>query len=284
MRATPSDNKVAVEVKGLWYWYEDHVPTLSDLSLTINQGECLAIIGPNGSGKTTLVKHFNGLLRPRRGEVFVNGEDMKGRTVGQLACQVGYLFQNPDHQIFCPTTEEEIGFGLRNLGLPEEEARGRIAETLRLFKLEEYTSKPPAILGYGLRRKVTLAAVYAMRSPIMVLDEPTTGLDWRSSRELMERIVALCREGHTIVFISHDMKLVAQFSDRTLVLNAGQVLDCDTTRNVFRRRESLERAFIAPPQITTLSQRMAPYGMKGDSLTVREFYEEYSAIKHEPCL
>ena len=275
------NDKPAIEVRNLWYWYEDHIPVLRDISLTINRGECLAIIGPNGSGKTTLVKHFNGLLRPRRGKVFVNGEGTEGRTVGQLARQVGYLFQNPDHQIFCPTTEEEIGFGLRNLGLPEEEVRERIAETLQLFRLEEYASKPPAILGYGLRRKVTLAAVYAMRPPIMVLDEPTTGLDWRSSRELMERIVALRREGHTIIFVSHDMKLVAQFSERTLVLNAGQVLDCDTTRNVFKRKERLERAFIAPPQIMALSQRMAPYGMRGDSLTVREFYEEYSAIRYE---
>jgi len=275
------NDKPAIEVRNLWYWYEDHIPVLRDISLTIRRGECLAIIGPNGSGKTTLVKHFNGLLRPRRGKVFVNGEGTEGRTVGQLARQVGYLFQNPDHQIFCPTTEEEIGFGLRNLGLPEEEVRERIAETLQLFRLEEYASKPPAILGYGLRRKVTLAAVYAMRPPIMVLDEPTTGLDWRSSRELMERIVALRREGHTIIFVSHDMKLVAQFSERTLVLNAGQVLDCDTTRNVFKRKERLERAFIAPPQIMALSQRMAPYGMRGDSLTVREFYEEYSAIRYE---
>ncbi len=284
MRAIPSESKAAVEVKDLWYWYEDHIPVLKDISLTINRGECLAIIGPNGSGKTTLVKHFNGLLRPRRGKVFVNGEDTEGRTVGQLARQVGYLFQNPDHQLFCPTTEEEIGFGLRNLGLPEEEVRERIAETLQLFGLEEYASMPPAILGYGLRRKVTLATVYAMRPPIMVLDEPTTGLDSRSSRELMEMIVALRRDGHTIVFITHDMKLVAEFSERTLVLNAGQVLDCDTTRNVFERKERLERAFIAPPQITALSQRMAPYGMRGDSLTVREFYEEYSAIRNESHL
>lgn len=238
----------------------------------------MAIIGPNGSGKTTLVKHFNGLLRPRRGKVFVNGEDTEGRTVGQLARQVGYVFQNPDHQIFCPTVEEEIGFGLRNLGFLDEEVRERISETLRLFRLEEQAQKPPAILGYGLRRKVTLAAVYAMRPQIIVLDEPTTGLDWRSCTELMEMTAALHREGHTVVLISHDMKLVARFSERTLLLNAGQVLAYDTTRSVFKEREALERAFIAPPQITTLSQRMMPYGMRGDSLTVEEFYEEFSAI------
>ncbi|HID87243.1 MAG TPA: ATP-binding cassette domain-containing protein [Anaerolineae bacterium] len=269
----------AIEVRHLWYWYENHIPALQDVSLTIEQGEYVAIIGQNGSGKTTLVKHFNGLLKPRQGKVFVEGEDAEKRSVGELARRVGYVFQNPDHQIFCTTTREEIAFGLRNLGFSEGEVRERTEEALRLFGLAEHAEVPPAILGYGLRRKVTLAAVYAMRPPILVLDEPTTGLDWRSTRELLGRVAQLHQEGHTIVLVSHDMKLVAEFSQKTLVLGQGRVLLHDATREVFKQEELLTRTFIAPPPITALSRRMRPYGMRGDSLTVGEFYDEYTQIR-----
>jgi energy-coupling factor transporter ATP-binding protein EcfA2 len=279
MSPMSSDKRPAIEVQHLWYWYENHVPALQDVSLTIEQGEYVALIGQNGSGKTTLVKHFNGLLKPRRGRVFVEGEDTEKRSVGALARCVGYVFQNPDHQIFCTTTREEIAFGLRNLGFPAEEVRERAEEALHLFGLAEQAEVPPAILGYGLRRKVTLAAVYAMRPPIMVLDEPTTGLDGRSTRELRGRVAGLHQQGHTIVLVSHDMKLVAECAEKTLLLGQGQVLLYDATREVFKQEELLTRAFIAPPPITALSRRMRPYGMRGDSLTVSEFYTEYNQIR-----
>jgi len=275
-------NTRAVEVRDLWYWYEDHIPAIQGVSLTIESGDFVAIIGQNGSGKTTLSKHFNGLLRPSRGTVLIEGQDTEGKRVGELARRVGYVFQNPDHQIFSSSTREEIAFGLSNLGLPAGEVEARTSEVLQVFGLESYAAAPPAVLGYGIRRKITLAAVYAMCPPIIVLDEPTTGLDWRSQSGLMEHIAGLHQAGHTIVLISHDMKLVAQWAHKTLVLADGRVLAYDTTREVFKQEALLARSFIQPPQITRLSRGLRDHGMRGDSLTVPEFCQEFQGLLPEP--
>ena len=279
-------------VQDLWYSYGGEVTALRGIDLEIEDGDYVAVIGQNGSGKTTLVKHFNGLLKPTRGRVLVKLEtrnseperrntkhetlkDTEGLTVGQLAQTVGYIFQNPDHQIFCATTREELAFGPRNLGLSEAEVRRRVEEALARFDLVEHADRPPAVLGYGLRRKVGVAAVYSMRPRIFILDEPTTGLDWRSTMELMELIGEMHRNGHTIILVTHDMKLVAEFSQKSLVLRDGQVLIYDDTRTVFKHSEVLRDTQIEPPQITALAKRMAPYGMPDDVLSVGEFYTAY---------
>jgi energy-coupling factor transport system ATP-binding protein len=202
-------------------------------------------------------------------------KDTTSLTVGQLAQRVGYVFQNPDHQIFCDTAREEIAFGPRNLGLPEAEVRSRVEEALARFDLAEYADCPPAVLGYGLRRKIGVAAVYSMRPRIFILDEPTTGLDWRSTMELMELIGEMHRNGHTIILVTHDMKLVTKFSQKSLVLRDGQVLFYDDTRTVFKCSEVLRNTQIEPPQITSLAKRMVPYGMPDDVLSVEEFYAAY---------
>jgi energy-coupling factor transporter ATP-binding protein EcfA2 len=272
-------------VQDLWYSYGDEVTALRGIDLEIEDGDYVAVIGQNGSGKTTLVKHFNGLFKPARGRVLVKHAtgsrqqatltDTVGLTVGQLAQTVGYVFQNPDHQIFCATTREELAFGSRNLGLPEAEVRRRVEEALARFDLEEYADRPPAVLGYGLRRKIGVAAVYSMRPRIFILDEPTTGLDWRSTVELMELIGEMHRNGHTIILVTHDMKLVTGFSQKSLVLREGKVLVYDDTRTVFKHSEVLRNTQIEPPQITALAKRMVPYGMPGDVLSVEEFYAAY---------
>lgn len=266
----------AVEVEDLWYRYHDGPLALAGIDLSLEAGGFLAIIGQNGSGKTTLVKHFNGLLRPTRGRVLILGQDTAGQSVGQLARKVGYLFQNPDHQIFSSTVKEEVAFGPRNLGFPRWEVMARTAEALALFNLECWADTPPAILGYGLRRLVTLAAVWAMRPQVLILDEPTVGLDWHSTRTLMAELTNLNRQGHTIILVTHDMKLVAEFASKVLVLNDGQVLAWGSPRQVFQQEAILRQAFLAPPPITALARRMRPYGFKGDSLTVQEFYQEYA--------
>lgn len=276
---TSSEHSTAVQVEDLHYRYDDGPPALAGVNLTVEDGDFLAIVGQNGSGKTTLVKHFNGLLRPTCGRVLVLGQDTADQSVGQLARKVGYLFQNPDHQIFAPTVWEEVAFGPRNLGFPEGEVAARTSEALALFGLGDHADTPPAVLGYGLRRKVTLAAVWAMRPQILVLDEPTAGLDWRSTRTLMEEVTNLNRQGHTIILVTHDMKLVAEFAHQVLVLNDGQVLAYGPARQVFQQEAILRRAFLAPPPITALAQRMRPYGLRGDSLTVEEFYQEYTALQ-----
>jgi energy-coupling factor transport system ATP-binding protein len=272
-------------VQDLWYSYGDEVTALRGIDLEIEDGDYVAVIGQNGSGKTTLVKHFNGLFKPARGRVLVKHAtgsrqqatltDTVGLTVGQLAQTVGYVFQNPDHQIFCATTREELAFGSRNLGLPEAEVRRRVEEALARFDLEEYADQPPAVLGYGLRRKIGVAAVYSMRPRIFILDEPTTGLDWRSTIELMGLIGEMHRNGHTIILVTHDMKLVTGFSQKSLVLREGKVLVYDDTRTVFKHSEILRDTQIEPPQITALAKRMTPYGMPDDVLSVEEFYAAY---------
>jgi energy-coupling factor transporter ATP-binding protein EcfA2 len=284
----PESRNSAIVVQDLWYSYSDEVIALKGIDLEIEVGDYVAVIGQNGSGKTTLVKHFNGLLKPTQGRVLVRGLDSRtcsdlrdtaGLTVGQLAQTVGYVFQNPDHQIFCATTREELAFGPRNLGLPETEVRRRVEEALARFDLEQYADSPPALLGYGLRRKIGVAAVYSMRPRIFILDEPTTGLDWRSTMELMELIGEMHRHGHTIILVTHDMKLVAEFSQKSLVLRDGQVLVYDDTRTVFKHSEIVRDTQIEPPQITALAKRMAPYGMPDDVLNVEEFYAAYCGFR-----
>ena len=279
---------LAIVVQDLWYRYDGEVTALRGIDLEIEDGDYVAVLGQNGSGKTTLVKHFNGLLKPTRGRVLVRHEtrdtghetlkDTADLTVGQLAQMVGYVFQNPDHQIFCATTREELAFGPRNLGLPEAEVRRRVEEALARFGLEEYANWPPAMLGYGLRRKIGVAAVYTMRPRIFILDEPTTGLDWRGTMELMELIGEMHRQGHTIILVTHDMKLVAGFSQKCLVLRDGWVLTYDDTRAVFQRSEVLRETQIELPQITLLAKQMVPYGMPDDVLSVDEFYAAYCGL------
>jgi energy-coupling factor transporter ATP-binding protein EcfA2 len=276
---TPVEHLPAVKVEDLSYRYDDAPWSLEGVDLSIKAGDFLAIVGQNGSGKTTLVKHFNGLLRPTRGRVLVLGQGTAGQSVGQLARKVGYLFQNPDHQIFAPTVREEVAFGPRNLGFSEREVAARTTEALALFELGDKADTPPAVLGYGLRRQVTLAAVWAMRPQILVLDEPTAGLDWRSSRALMEEVDTLNRKGHTIILVTHDMKLVAEFARRVLVLDEGRTLAYEPTRQLFQQEAILRQASLSPPPITALARRMRACGLRGDSLTVDEFYQEYEALR-----
>jgi energy-coupling factor transport system ATP-binding protein len=264
-----------IRVRDLVFHYADgddeDLPALNGVTLNIARNAFLAIVGQNGSGKTTLVKHFNGLLRPTGGEVWVNGVNTSAATVSELAHSVGYVFQNPDHQIFCATTRAEIGFGPRNLGLAEAEVQARTEDALAAFGLAPHADTPPAVLGYGLRRMVSLAAVYAMRPQVLILDEPTAGLDWRSATELMALVGRLHSQGHTIILVSHDMRLVAEFCPAMLVMHEGRLLASGPTREVFGRAADLAHAQLTPPQITRLSARLADLDMPPDVLTVDEF-------------
>lgn len=271
-------DKPVIEVNNLSFSYEDGFQALKGVNLAINKGDFLAVIGQNGSGKTTLVKHFNGLHMPTAGQVIVDGTDTAKSSIGMLAKKVGLVFQNPDHQIFCSTTLDEIKFGPRNLGFTEQEVIERANEALSMFGLDEYANRPPAILGFGLRRKVTLAAVYAMKPEIMILDEPTAGLEWRSARELMEIALSLQAKGHTIILVTHDMRAAAAYTNKTLVMKDGQVLAYGSSREVFSMIDLLKQSFITPPQITELACDMVPYGLKGDILSVKEFFEAYKVL------
>lgn len=237
-----------IEVKNLWHIYQPMgVIALQDINLTIKDGEFVAIIGQNGSGKTTLVKHFNGLLKPTKGQVLVDGIDTKNEKISTLAKKVGYVFQNPDHQIFAETVREEIEFGPKNLGLPNEEIKKIVEEVSKKVGLYEYLNEPPISLGKGQRQRLAVASILAMRPSILVVDEPTTGQDWKECLAIMDLLKELNNEGKTIIIVTHNMRLVSLYAKRTIVMLRGKIILDGPTEEVFTNVEELEKAFIRPP-------------------------------------
>ncbi len=270
-----------VDVAGLWFWYEGGPPVLRGLDLKVPPGQLLALVGANGSGKTTLVKHLNGLLRARRGTVSVAGLDAAHHPVGEMARQVGFLFQHPEQQIFSATVEQEVAFGPRNLGLPAGEVHERVAAALARFELDAAAARPPAILGYGLRRKVTLASLAAVDPPILVLDEPTVGLDAHGRREMLAWVAELHACGRTIFLVTHDMALVAGCAERMVVLHEGKIIADGAPGAVFHDEEVLARASLAPPPVVALARALRGHGFRGDALAVEAFCDEYAALVGE---
>lgn len=218
---------VVISLDHVSYQYErggNASKALDDVTFDIERGSFIGLIGRNGSGKTTLAKHLNGLIRPTQGTVTVDGLDASKHSVGEMAAHVGFVFQNPDHQIFCSTTKEEIAFGPIALGLDGATVFKRVDEMLTLFDLHRYEDVSPATLGYGERRAVALSSVLAMRTPILVLDEPTAGLDYRLAARFLGTIEKLNQRGVTIVMISHDMRAVYRYCTHVLELEDGKVV------------------------------------------------------------
>ena len=268
-----------LEVSGLGDWYDDeNAPVLHDLDLAVPRGEFLSLVGANGSGKTTLTKHFNGLLRPRRGRVRVDGADTSGRSVGELSRQVGYLFQNPEQQIFSPTVRQELAFGPRNAGLSSAEVESRVRDALDRFRLGGVAGSPPAILSYGLRRRVTLASLAAMDPPLLVLDEPTVGLDAPGLAETFDWLAELHAQGRTIVLVTHDMSLAAEHADRIVAMRQGEIIASALPAELFRQQELLAQVSLAAPPVLSLARTLVPLGLSGTSLTVESFCDEYAAL------
>ena len=248
---------------------------LRGLSFTIEKGEFVALIGQNGAGKTTLLKQFNALLTPSRGSVHIAGLDTAKSSTGELARKVGFLFQNPDHQIFMPTVSKEIGFGPKNLHLSPREIAKRVEEAAEAVGLSAFLGQNPLLLSKGQRQRVAFASVLSMKPEILVLDEPTTGQDYQEGIEIMEMVDKLNRQGHTIVFVTHDMELVATYAKRVVVLSKGRVLLDDSCRNVFYHPEILRQTNLFPPQIARLAQMFAAEPSPFDRpLTVEEIYRE----------
>lgn len=270
--------EISLEARDIWFAYEGGEPVLNGISVTIDRGDFVAVIGQNGSGKTTLVKHFNGLLRPMRGQVLLDGRDIRDMSVGVLARSVGYAFQNPDHQIFSATTRDEIAFGPTNLGMGKAKVQEITDGALELFGLTQFADRQPATLGFGLRRKISIAAVYAMQTPFLVLDEPTTGLDRKSITELMSLVRELNQQGRTVILVTHDMRIVAEYAPRCMVVRDGEVVALDFTRTIFEQVGLLRSTHIEMPQISQLGRRMVQHGLRDGVLTVSEFCQAYSDL------
>ena len=245
-----------IELRQLSHTYPGGQPALSGVDLTIGRGEYLALLGRNGAGKTTLARHLNGLLRPTTGQVRVDGSDAASQAPWQLARKVGYVFQNPDHQIFKPTVAAEIRYGLA--GLPEPERERRIDEVLQRVGLTEFRDAHPFALSRGLRQRLAVAAVLALRPEILVVDEPTTGQDWAGVRTMMSLLGELNAEGTSIVLVTHDLELAARHARRAVLLDAGRIVADGAAAGVLGRPAVLARAGLPPSQVVDLSARLWP--------------------------
>ena len=244
---------IAIEVKSLKHSYPAMSDVLAGVDLKIREGEFAAIIGQNGSGKTTLAKHFNGLLRPSEGSVSCFGRDAALMNVSELGKIVGYVFQNPDHQIFASSVREELTFGPENYGLSKDEIATNIAQALEAVHLEGYEDSDPFSLTKGERQRVAAASVLACKPKILVLDEPTTGLDYSQQKSMMELLRSLNDAGHTIIIITHALWVVAEYAHRAIVMHDGAVMMDGTVRKVFSRQDELESVGMKLPEIVKLS-------------------------------
>jgi len=243
---------IAVEVKGLKYSYPEGKNAIAGVDLIIKEGEFAAIIGQNGSGKTTLAKHFNGLLRPSAGSISCFGKDTAKMKVSELGKIVGYVFQNPDHQIFANTVKDELTFGPRNYGLPEDQISANVTQSLQAVHLEGYEDRDPFSLTKGERQRIAVASVLTCKPKILILDEPTTGLDYTQQKSMMELLRSLNEAGHTIVIITHSLWVVAEYAHRVIVMDEGSIIMDGTVREVFSQQEKMESAGMRLPEIVKL--------------------------------
>lgn len=244
-----------LEIQGLEHRYPDGTQALAGVDLTIREGEFVALVGANGSGKTTLARHLNGLLRPTRGAVRVAGTATDRASVTTLGRSVGYVFQNPDHQLFAETVAEEVGFGPLIHGCPPAATQLRVAEALAAVGLTGREAEDPFSMTKGERQRVAVASVLATRPRVLILDEPTTGLDFHERRSLMALVQRLNEAGHTIVCITHHMEIVAEYAHRMVVLREGSVALDGPTRLIMAREAELAEAGLRPPDLTRLGKR-----------------------------
>ncbi len=269
-RVQHESDEVVVNVQNLSHVYQDGTRALNDVDLEIRRGEFVGILGQNGSGKTTLVKHLNGLLKPTKGTVTVAGLDTRRASIAEMALAVGYIFQNPDSQIFKMKVEEELAFGPQNVGLSEQEVEKRVKAAAEDLEIAHLLEKNPFFLSKGEKQRVAVAAVMAMQPDILVLDEPTTGQDFKRAKEIMDLAVRLHNEGQTVIVITHDMNLAAEYCDRVVIMEGGRVLLDAPTREAFLAEDKLKTSSLRPPQITMLGSAL---GYPRAWLTVDEAVE-----------
>ncbi|HEY6394053.1 MAG TPA: ATP-binding cassette domain-containing protein, partial [Candidatus Binataceae bacterium] len=271
-RRPPVDSKrdgpVLATVESLSFSYPDGAPVLHSVDLKIAQGDFLAIVGQNGSGKTTLAKNIVGLLKPAAGRVTLEGKDLASMRPIESAREVAYVFQNPDHQIFAASVQEEVAFGPRNFGLDSDEIKRRCDEALHAVGLESARDSDPFLLSKGERQRLAVASVLVLRPKILILDEPTTGLDYREQRKMMALVSDLNSTGIAIVIITHPPWLVAEYASRVVLMRRGQKMFDGPVREFFGDETLLRSSSFRPPEVTELSRKFGTL-----ALTPREFVD-----------
>ena len=266
-------HKPLIEISDLYFDYPGNVTALQGVNLTIHEGDYVAIMGENGAGKTTLVKHFNGLLRPKSGNIRFMGEDIKDKSVAQLARKIGLVFQNPDDQLFEETVEKEISFALHNFGIKESLIEKRVNWALNLLDIGKYREKSPFALSGGERKRVALASVLAWDPDVLVLDEPTIGQDYGQKERLRHFLMQLRTQGKTVVIVTHDVEFVAESQPHIVLMADGNVVTEGSTKQIMTTTEALARCSVAQPEITRLFTRLADYGLPNDVVDVDEAYD-----------
>jgi energy-coupling factor transport system ATP-binding protein len=259
---------VSIQTQSVSYSYPGGINALRDVTLQIQTGELVAIMGENGAGKTTLVKHFNGLLKPTNGLVLVNGIDTKRIHVAKLSFKVGMVFQNPDHQIFAKNVSAEIAFGLNRFNLYRLQAKKRIDEVAKRLSLEESLDQSPFALSVGDRKRVTMASVLAWNPDILILDEPTIGQDALLQINLRHLIQSLHEEGKTVIMVTHDVEFVAELKPRVIMMHEGKVIADGPAAKILTDPSAVEQASLTLPQI---SQILTGFdGLKHELLDLEE--------------
>lgn len=275
--------KIHLETKNLSYTYPDGTEALKDVNIQIKKGEKIAIMGPNGAGKSTLFSHFNGLTEPTSGHVEVDGEKIvyEKSELLKVRQKVGIVFQDPNDQLFAPTVKEDVAFGPMNLGLDYDEITKRISESLKMVGMEGFEDKTPHHLSGGQQKRVAIAGIVAMKPEIMILDEPTAGLDPDGVDKVLDILDNLNKEGISLVISSHDIEMVNEFADKIYVLYGGEIIASGDKNEIFSDKELLKKAHLKAPVTTEILYKLKENGMdvNTNKLSVDETVEEILKCK-----
>ena len=276
-------SEIHLSTKNLNYRYPDGTHALKNVNMEILKGQKVAIMGPNGAGKSTLFSHLNGLTEPTSGHIELDGKIMTydKKTLLEVRQKVGIVFQDPNDQLFAPTVKEDVAFGPMNLGLGYEEVEKRVNEALELVGMEKYGDKTPHHLSGGQQKRVAIAGIIAMRPEIMILDEPTAGLDPEGVDKVLNILNNLNKEGMSIVISSHDIEMVNGFAEKIFVLNEGEILASGDKHEIFSNKELLKTAHLKAPITTEILYRLKEKGYDVDTtkITIDEVVEEITRTK-----
>ena len=263
-----SNQEALVRFENVAFGYESEVEILHGINLEINRGDVIAVLGPNGSGKTTFVKHAIGLLKPKSGKVFVGGRDTKEASVAEIASMLGYVFQSPSHMLFAPTVRDELAFGPTNMKHAKEQIELEVKEALKIVNLSDKEKDPPLALSFGQQKRVSIAAILAMRSRILVMDEPTAGQDYQNYMNFMDSILQM-PGFEAIIFITHDVDLAAIYANRVLIISDGRLIADGKPQDVLRDFDRLKANRIIPTSLLALNlKRLSTTGrfMRAEAL------------------
>jgi len=249
-----------IEVRGIHFTYPSGTQALKGVNLSIEGGEFVAIMGENGAGKTTLIKHFNGIFKPSNGNVFIDGVDTRDSTIAEISKKVGLVFQNPDHQLFSETVEEEVAFALKNFQYDKEVTDKRVTWALNLLNLENHRNESPFILSGGERKRVALAAILAWDPKVIVLDEPTIGQDYEQKEQLRQLIIQLNSQGRTVIMVTHDVEFVSDCEPRVVLMSKGKVIADGSALEILTDFTITNSASVLVPQIPSLMTLLKDMG------------------------